>query len=117
MNEMTEGHTVEKYNSELEHLHQLVLKMGGLVQDQICRAVRTLEDEDVEQARLVVDRDQKIDQLDVQADEEIIRLIAKRQPVARDLREVLAVQKIVSDLERIGDQARRLARLTLLFYD
>jgi phosphate transport system protein len=117
MNEMTEGHTVEKYNSELEHLHQLVLKMGGLVQDQICRAVRTLEDEDVEQARLVVDRDQKIDQLDVQADEEIIRLIAKRQPVARDLREVLAVQKIVSDLERIGDQARRLARLTLLFYE
>lgn len=117
MNEMTDGHIVERYNLELNDLHQLVMKMGRLVQEQISRAVQTLEDEDVEQARSVVDRDRKIDELDVQADEEVVRLIAKRQPVARDLREVLAVAKIVSDLERIGDQARRIARLTLLFYD
>jgi phosphate transport system protein len=68
-------------------------------------------------AREVIRRDMEVNKLDLQADEEIIRVIARRQPMARDLREIMTAGKIVSDLERIGDQARRVARLTLQFYD
>ncbi|MCG8427921.1 MAG: phosphate signaling complex protein PhoU [Chromatiales bacterium] len=116
MNTMTEGHTVQSYNSELEQLHQLVLDISELARRQIADAVQCLEDEDVEMAREVISRDQEVNELDVKADEEVIRIIAKRQPVARDLREVLTVNKVVSDLERVGDLARRVARLTLHFY-
>jgi len=117
MNEMTDGHIVTSYNNELNHLHQLVIRIKDLACEQVREAARSLEDEDVELARAVIVSDRAIDELDVQADEEIIRLIAKRQPVARDLREIMSVAKIVADLERIGDQARRLARLTIRFYD
>ena len=59
MNQITDGHTVERYNTELSNLHQLVMKMGGMVRDQMSRAVKTLEDEDVDEARLVVQRDRE----------------------------------------------------------
>ncbi|OOY45403.1 phosphate signaling complex protein PhoU, partial [Solemya velum gill symbiont] len=80
-------------------------------------AAASLKNEDVEMAREVILRDMEVNKLDLQADEEIIRVIAKRQPMARDLREIMTAGKIVSDLERIGDQARRVARLTIQFYD
>ncbi len=117
MSELTDGHIVKRYNDELEELNQMAIKMAGLVRRQIRDASRTLQDEDVDSAHIVVERDKAIDGLEVEIDDKILHLIAKRQPVAKDLREVLAVGKIVSDLERIGDQARRLARLTILFYD
>lgn len=117
MNEMTDGHIVSSYNKDLNHLHQLVIQIKDLACRQAREAAQSLEDEDVELARAVIVSDREIDALDIKADEEIIRLIAKRQPVARDLREIMTVAKIVGDLERIGDQARRLARLTIRFYD
>ena len=117
MNEMTDGHTVKSYNDELNQLNQYVLDMAMLVRSQIADAVQTLEDEDAEQAQEVVNRDQEVDAIELKVDDLIIHLIAKRQPMAKDLREMLAVGKIVSDLERIGDQARRIARLTQHFYD
>jgi phosphate transport system protein len=117
MSELTEGHIVKRYNDELEELNQMVIKMAGLVRGQIRDATTTLEEEDAAAAHLVVKRDRAIDALEVEIDDKILHLIAKRQPVAKDLRELLAVGKIVSDLERIGDQARRLARLTILFYE
>lgn len=116
MSELTDGHTVKRFNDELEELNQMVFEMARLVRGQIADAVDTLEKEDVEAAHLVVERDKEIDSLEVEIDEKILHLLAKRQPVAKDLREVLVVGKIVSDLERIGDQARRLARLTILLY-
>lgn len=117
MNKMTDGHIVSSYNKDLNHLHQLVIQIKDLACKQVAEAAQSLQDEDVELARAVIVGDREIDALDIKADEEIFHLIAKRQPVARDLREILSVAKTVADLERIGDQARRLARLTIRFYD
>ncbi|MES9869931.1 MAG: phosphate signaling complex protein PhoU [Sedimenticola sp.] len=117
MNEMTGGHIVNRFNSELDHLHEMVLKLSGLAREQMRDAVKTLDDEDPEAAQTVIERDNELNNLDIQADDEIIRLIAKRQPMAKDLRDIMTVGKIVSDLERIGDQARWVARMTIHFYD
>jgi phosphate transport system protein len=116
MNEMTSGHIVKAYSAELEHLNKLVLDLGNLGQDQLRRAVETLKNEDPKAAGKVIDRDRKLNEIDIQADEEIIRLIAKRQPMAKDLRDILTVQKTISDLERVGDEARKIANLTIHFY-
>ncbi len=116
MNMMTDGHTVDRYNSEMNHLHGLVLLIGDLVRDQLINAAESLQTEDVDLAHAVIKRDDEVNELDVQASDEIVNMIAKRQPVARDLREILTVGKIVTDLERVGDEARKIARLTLHFY-
>lgn len=116
MKEMISGHTVTAFNEELKTINQLVLELGELGIDQLRRAVQTLKDEDIKAAGQVIERDNKMNELDVQADEEIIRLIAKRQPMAKDLRDVLTVQKTVSDLERVGDEARKIANLTIHFF-
>ncbi len=117
MNEMTDGHIVSSFNKDLNHLHQLVIQLKDLACKQVLDATHSLIEEDVDAAQAVIVGDRDIDALDIKADEEIIRLIAKRQPVARDLREIMTIAKIVGDLERIGDQARRLAHLTIRFYD
>ncbi|MCU7809627.1 MAG: phosphate transport system regulatory protein PhoU, partial [Candidatus Thiodiazotropha sp. (ex Notomyrtea botanica)] len=117
MNEMISGHTVKAYNQELKTINQLAIKLGELGLDQLRRAVKTLKEEDTKAAGQVIDRDQKLNAIDVQADEEIIRLIAKRQPVAKDLRDILTVQKTIADLERVGDEARKIANLTIHFFD
>ena len=117
MNEMINGHTVKAFNEDLKTINNLVMELGELGLDQLRRAVQTLKDEDTKAAGQVIDRDQKMNELDIRADEEIIRLIAKRQPVAKDLRDVLTVQKTVSDLERVGDEARKIANLTIHFFD
>ena len=117
MNDMTGGHTVHRYNEELEHLNTLVEQMADLGRKQLQDAVQSLRDEDPKAAGQVIDHDRYLNDLDVQADEEVINLIAKRQPMARDLRDILTVQKIVSELERVGDEARKVANLTIHFYD
>lgn len=117
MNELIDGHIVKAYNKELKTINKMVLELGELGLDQLRRAVQTLKEEDTLAAGQVIDRDQKLNDLDIRADEEIIRLIAKRQPVAKDLRDVLTVQKTVSDLERVGDEARKIANLTIHFFD
>jgi phosphate transport system protein len=117
MNEMTDGHTVTSFDDEMKLLHHNVMRMGDLVRDQLRRAVKSLEEEDVDEARTVIDRDQEINDLDIEVDDEIIHLIAKRQPLAKDLREILTVNKIATDLERVGDEARKIAMLCIHFYD
>ena len=117
MNKMTEGHIVKRYDGEMNLLHQLVLDLGQLVCAQLETAVKTLQDEDPAGARKIIERDQEINRMDVQAEAELIKLIAKRQPVARDLRELITVSRIVTDLERVGDEARKIAELTVHFYD
>jgi phosphate transport system protein len=114
---MISGHTVQAFNEELKTINDLVLELGELGLDQLRRAVQTLRDEDTKAAGQVIERDQKLNEIDIRADEEIIRLIAKRQPVAKDLRDVLTVQKTISDLERVGDEARKIANLTIHFFD
>ncbi len=117
MNEIIDGHIVKRYNEEMSSLHDLVLKIAELVREQLRNAVHTMENEDCDAARQVIERDKEVNDLDVEADDEIVHLIAKRQPVAKDLREILTVGKIVTDLERVGDEARKIARLTIHFYD
>lgn len=117
MEEITSGHTIKSYDRELRMLHQTVVDAGRQVEMQIVQAVKSLEDEDLDSANEVVLQDKDIDSIELQVDDQIIHIIARRQPMAKDLREIIAVGKIMSDLERIGDQARRIARLTLHFYD
>jgi phosphate transport system protein len=116
MNMMTDGHTVERYNSEMNHLHSLVLLIGDLVREQLKNAAESIVTEDGDLAQAVIDRDDEVNELDVRASDEIVNMIAKRQPVARDLREILTIGKIVTDLERVGDEVRKIARLTIYFY-
>jgi phosphate transport system protein len=117
MNELTSGHIVKAYTEELGSINKLVVELGEMGLDQLRRAVQTLKDENAKEADLVIDRDRELNAIDVKADEEIIRLIAKRQPMAKDLRDILTVQKIITDLERVGDEARKIAKLTIHFYD
>jgi phosphate transport system protein len=117
MNEMTDGHTVKSFNDEMNQLHQHVMQVGELVRDQLKRAVDSLEQEDAESAREVIERDQLVNDLDIEVDDEIVHIIAKRQPMAKDLREIMTVGKIVTDLERCGDEARKIAMLCVHFYD
>lgn len=111
-----DGHIFRRFDSEMAHLHALVVRMAELAVSQLRDAVGTLAQQDVEKARRVVENDKKLNDLDVEVDDEIVRIIALRQPMAGDLREIIAVSKIVADLERAGDEARKIAGLTIRFY-
>lgn len=115
MNGTGDGHIFKRYDSEMRHLHTLVVQMGELAVAQLCEAVNTLKRQDVERARWVIENDRKLNDLDVKADDEVVRIIALRQPMARDLREIIAVSKIIAELERSGDEARKIAGLTIRF--
>lgn len=106
------GHTIKKFDEELSTLRDLVLRMGGLVEEQLRRAVESLQTGDVEQAKDVVQGDREIDRIELKADEEIASLLALRTPLGVDLRTILTLSKTVNDLERIGDEAKKVARAT-----
>ncbi len=110
-------HTVKRFDQELSELNSLVLRMGGLVQDQISKAMEALREEDPEAARNVIARDHVVNFMDVEADERSVNLLALRQPMGRDLRMIMSLGKTVSDLERIGDEAERIARMTIHMYE
>jgi len=116
LNELVEGHTFKRYDGELGHLHYLVLEMGALVLCQVREALAAFKNRDLALARKVVTRDSEVDRLEVEADDEIVKLIARRSPVGSDLRMVMAVSKSVSDLERIGDEAVRIAGLVIQIF-
>ena len=112
----TEAHIFKRFDQELADLNAIVLRMGGLVEDQIAKAMSALREADPEVARNVVARDHVVNFLDVQADEQIVNLLALRQPVGKDLRMILSLGKTVTDLERIGDEAERIARMAIDMY-
>jgi len=103
-------HTSKKYNAELEDIRNKVLKMGGLVELQTENAVKALLEHDHSLAKKVVAGDEEVNQMEVDIDDECTRVIALRQPTASDLRLVIAVVKVITDLERIGDEAEKIAR-------
>ena len=113
----TDGHTVKSYDEALARLRSQVMEMGGLVEDQIARALKALDDEDVGAARDVVGRDHKINAMEVKIDEECTQLLALRQPMAGDLRMIMVISKAVTDLERIGDEAQKIARMVVQIYN
>ncbi|MEJ2177853.1 MAG: phosphate signaling complex protein PhoU [Gammaproteobacteria bacterium] len=112
-----EGHIFTRFDDEMNDLHGIVVKMGDLAVRQLSDALVTLRQEDAERAYEVINNDSRLNLLDVEADDMIINIIAKRQPVAKDLRELIAVGKVVSELERAGDEARKIAGLTIRFFE
>jgi phosphate transport system protein len=101
------------FHEELEALKQTLLAMGGLVEDQILRVMTALLERDSELAQEVIDRDRQVNVYDVEVDEKCVELLALHQPKARDLRFITTAMKIVTDLERIGDQAVNIAQRAL----
>jgi phosphate transport system protein len=101
------------FHEELDALRQTLLAMGGLVEDQIRRAMRALLERDDVLAQEVIDRDRQVNTYDVEVDEQCVELLALHQPAASDLRFITTAMKIVTDLERIGDQAVNIAQRVL----
>jgi len=102
-------HISQQYNTELEDLRNRVLAMGGLVEQQLEKALEALEKSDVSLAEQVVYNDVNVNAFEVSIDEECGVILARRQPAASDLRLIVTVIKTITDLERIGDQSERVA--------
>jgi phosphate transport system protein len=107
---MSTEHIVKSFDEELKQLSQMVAQMGGLAESQLQAAIEALVARDAEEAARVVKSDVRIDQLERQISNQTIRMLALRQPMAQDLRQVVAALKISSDIERIGDYAANVAK-------
>ena len=107
---MESQHVVKSYDEELRRLRNTITEMGGLAESQLATAIDAVVKRDSELAASVVEGDARVDQLQRDSDNLAIRLLALRQPMARDLREILAALKIASDLERVADYAANVAK-------
>jgi phosphate transport system protein len=112
MNQLNLGqHISQKFNEELEDVRRKVLHMGGIVEEQLVNALQAMLQGDTELAGQVVANDQRVNALEVEIDEECTLIVARRQPAATDLRLVMAVIRTINDLERIGDEIKRVAKM------
>jgi phosphate transport system protein len=107
-------HVVKSYDEELDRLNKIIVEMGGLAESQIAAAMDAVARRDSELAASVIESDQKVDQLERDVDNQAVRLLALRQPMGRDLREIVAAMKIGSDLERICDYAANVAKRSIV---
>ena len=105
-------HISQRFNQELEDVRSRVLHMGGIVEVQLANALKVLVNDETALAKEVVNADSIVNSLEVEIDEECIRIVALRQPAATDLRLVMTVVKTINDLERMGDEAKRVARMS-----
>jgi phosphate transport system protein len=108
---MTGEHSSSQYNHDLESIRSKVLLMGGLVENHFHDAIACYRTGNAEQAALVVKSDEEVNRLEVALDDMCSHLIVKRQPAANDLRTVMATGKVITDLERIGDESTKIARI------
>ncbi|MBB4284456.1 phosphate signaling complex protein PhoU [Roseospira goensis] len=107
-------HTVRAFDAELQRLADLVVRTGGLVESQLAAAMQALSRRDSALAATVIAGDAKVDALEQDIQELAVRLLALRQPVAEDLRHIVAALKIAGDLERIGDYGANVAKRTMV---
>lgn len=105
------SHILSQFDDDLTVLRDLVLRMGGLVEDQLRDALAALAGGDGELALRVVEGDREIDRIELRSDEEVARVLALRAPLGSDLRTVLTLSRTVNELERIGDEAKKTARV------
>jgi len=110
-------HTSKQYDAELEAVRAKVLEMGGLVEQQIVNALESLLKADLKLAKDVMQSDARVNALEVQVDEDCSHIIARRQPAAGDLRMIMMMVKTITDLERIGDEATKIARTAQRIYE
>jgi phosphate transport system protein len=111
---MPQEHISRQFDAELESIRANVLQMGGLVESQIISAVESLLNSDVPLMQRVIEDDHRVNALEVKIDEACSHVIARRQPTAGDLRMIMTVVKTITDLERIGDEAEKIARMATL---
>jgi phosphate transport system protein len=108
-----EGHIAKAFDGDMSALHMRAVEMGGLVLDQVHAAVAAYADWNRDQARLVMERERRVNAYDLTVEDEAMQVIARRQPVASDLRAVFAIDKVVAEFERAGDEAKKLALVVL----
>ncbi|CAD5373952.1 negative regulator of PhoR/PhoB two-component regulator [Rubrivivax sp. A210] len=107
---MTDKHLSTQFDSELSGISNRVLEMGGLVESQVAQALYALTHFSDETAAQVLTQEERVNQMEVEIDRDLSAIIARRQPTARDLRLLIAVSKAIANLERVGDEAARIAR-------
>ena len=108
---MTGEHSSKQYDMDLETIRSRVLQMGGLVENQFQDAIKSFRTGDKTLAQQVIKGDEQVNRLEVMLDDTCNHLIVKRQPAANDLRMVMSTVKVITDLERIGDEATKIARV------
>jgi len=111
---MAADHIIKAYDQELDQLNNTIAQMGGLAEIQLANAIEAVAERDTELASETVEADARIDALEHQVQDQVVRLLALRQPMARDLRNIVAALKISSDLERIGDYATNVAKRSIV---
>lgn len=110
----TDAHIVKSFTAELDRLTTMIAEMGGHVEAAIADATTALRRRDSDLANRVIEADRTIDQLEAQVSAHVVRMLALRQPMATDLRTIVAALKIAGDLERAGDYAKNIAKRTLI---
>jgi phosphate transport system protein len=114
---MSEKHLSSQFDTELDAISQRMMAMGALVEDQIRRAVSALLNLDFELAKQVIDVEVRINNIEMDIDRELVSIIALRQPIARDLRLLMAISKATANLERVGDEVEKIARMVMHVVD
>ena len=101
------------FDSQLETLHTQIIEMGAMVEEAIEDSIKALENRDIELARQVMERDMEVNAAERDIEKQCLNLILRQQPVAKDLRDIGSALKIITDMERIGDQASDIAEITI----
>jgi phosphate transport system protein len=110
---MATEHIIKSYDQELQRLDNIVAEMGGTAESQLASAMEAVTKRDSDLAARVIESDARVDELEREVEALVVRLLALRQPMARDLRQIVAALKISTDLERIGDYATNVAKRSI----